>query len=246
MERLGGGASALLPRCILGLILYALAALIRTAYTWALQHHGHATALTVMLALVLLVLRSALRDGIVISSGLPPPLSCGHMTFLEQPKDYLEQYYSAASIAPCVLLSPAFHIVESAGIKMEVIIVPPALPPTVPSAAARTKKKWKKATAPTTPAAASGGASTAMPTRSTTPTMKKGTKTGKKKAAKPIDLHGMPMWATTTDSTSQCITAIAHGQKWVVSNATIINGDIPNKLSSSHQWYQKGPSGMRI
>jgi hypothetical protein len=35
-------------------------------------------------------------------------------------------------------------------------------------------------------------------------------------------------------------------QKWVVSNATTINGDVANEPLYGHQWYQKGPSGKRI
>jgi hypothetical protein len=75
MEWLGGGASALLPRCILGLALCALAALIRTAYVWALHCPGWSAALAAALAMALLTLRSVQRDGIVISSRLSPP-SC--------------------------------------------------------------------------------------------------------------------------------------------------------------------------
>jgi hypothetical protein len=76
MEGLGGGASALLPRCIHGLALYALAALIRTAYVWALCHPSQLTALAIALAVALLALRTAPRDGIVITSGLSPPPPC--------------------------------------------------------------------------------------------------------------------------------------------------------------------------
>ncbi len=40
--------------------------------------------------------------------------------------------------------------------------------------------------------------------------------------------------------------AIAHGQKWVVGNASTIIGDIADEPLLSRQWYQKGPSGKRI
>ncbi len=99
----------------------------------------------------------------------------------------------------------------------------------VPPAAARTKKKRKKAAALAMPAAASNNASTAMPTPSTAHATKKGKMTGKKKAAKPINLCTMPMWAKTTNGASHCIMAIAPGQKWVVGNAVTINGDLANK-----------------
>jgi hypothetical protein len=68
MEGRGGGASASLPRRILGLALYALAAVIRTACVWASRRPGQSTALAAALIAALLALRSALRDGIVISS----------------------------------------------------------------------------------------------------------------------------------------------------------------------------------
>ncbi len=138
--------------------------------------------------------------------------------------DYLERYNSAASAAPHVSLLPASHIGESSGNKIEVIIMPPALPPMVPTAAARTKKKRKKAAAPAVPEAAPDNASTAMPRPSSAPTTKKGKTTGKKKAAKPVNLCAMPMWAKTTDNTSHRIVAIAHGQKWVVITNTKTGG----------------------
>jgi hypothetical protein len=127
MEGRGGGVSSLLPRCMLGLALYALATLIRRAYTWASRHPSRLTALAVALAAALLASCSAQRDGIVILSGLFPPLLHGHTTLFKPPMDYLELYYSAASAAPCVLLLPVSHIAESAGNKIEVIIVPLAL-----------------------------------------------------------------------------------------------------------------------
>jgi hypothetical protein len=70
--------------------------------------------------------------------------------------------------------------------------------------------------------------------------------TGKMKAAKPVNLRATPMWAKMTDGTRHWIVAIAHGQKWVVSNAVTINGDVTNKHSSSCHWYQKGLFGERI
>ncbi len=54
------------------------------------------------------------------------------------------------------------------------------------------------------------------------------------------------MWVKTTDCTSHCVVAIAHGQKWAVGNAATINGEVPKEPSSGCQWYQKGPSGERI
>jgi hypothetical protein len=124
------------------------------------------------------------------------------MTFLKLPMAYLEQYYSTASAAPCVSLSPASHIAESAGNKIKAITVPPTLPPMEPSATARTKKMRKKATALAAPAALSDDALTAMPTSSTAPATKKGKPTGKKKATKSIDLCGMAMGVKTTDGAS--------------------------------------------
>ncbi len=148
---------------------------------------------------------------------------------------------AAASAAPCVLLLPASN-------KIKVIIVPPALPPkdAVPPAAARIKKKRKKAAAPAVSAAASDDAMAATPMPSTAPTTKKGKTSSKKKAAKPIDLPATPMWAKMTKGASHCIMAMAHRQKWVVGNATAINGDIANEPLSGQQWYQKGPSGKII
>jgi hypothetical protein len=81
---------------------------------------------------------------------------------------------------------------------------------------------------------------------STTPATKKGKMTGKKKATKPINLCAMPMWAKMTDGPSHCVQAIAHGQKWVVGNATTINGDVADGPLSGCQWYQKGPSSKRF
>ncbi len=97
---------------------------------------------------------------------------------------------AAASTAPRVLLLPASHIAETAGDKIDVIIVLPALPPmdVVPHATTRTKKKRKKTTPVAAPAAATNDASTATPTQSTTPTTKKGKTTDKKKSTKPINL----------------------------------------------------------
>ncbi len=218
---MGGGASTLLPRHILGLALYALATLIRAAYAWALRRYGRLTALAAALASALLASHSVLRDCIIISSGLFPPLSHGHTTFLEPPMDNLEQYHSAASAAPCILLLPASHIAESASNQIKVIIMLPALPLMVPSTAARTKKNEKKAAALAVPAVAFNNALTAMPTPSTTSAMKKGKMTVKKKAAKPVNLWEMLMWAKMFDGTSHCIVAIAHGQKWVVGNTAM-------------------------
>jgi hypothetical protein len=106
----------------------------------------------------------------------------------------------------------------------------------VPLAAARTKKKRKKATAPAEPMAASNDASTAMPMPSTAPATKS-KMAGKKKAADPVDLCTMPMWAKTTNGAIHCVVAIAHGQKWVVGNVTTTNGDVADVPSSSCQWY---------
>jgi hypothetical protein len=155
---------------------------------------------------------------------------------------------AAASASPCVLLLPASHIAETVGNKINVIIVNPAPPlmDAMPPAAARTKMKRKKAAAPAAPEAASDNASTVMPMPSTAPSTRMGKTTGKKKSAKPVNLCATPMWAKTTNGASHCIVAIAHGQKWVVGNATPINGDIANKPLSGCQWYQKGPSGKRI
>jgi hypothetical protein len=75
----------LLPRCILGLALYALTALIRTACVWALHCPSLSTALAAALTAALLASRSAPRDDILL-----PPLSCGHKTFLKPPMDYME------------------------------------------------------------------------------------------------------------------------------------------------------------
>jgi hypothetical protein len=110
----------------------------------------------------------------------------------------------------------------------------------------RTKKKRKKAAATAALVAISDNASTALSMPSTAHTTKKGKTTGKKKAAKPVDLCATPMWTKTNDGTSHHIVAIAHGQKWVVGNVATINGDITDEPSSSHQWYQKGPSGKRL
>jgi hypothetical protein len=116
--------------------------------------------------------------------------------------------------------------------------MPPALPPmdAVLPAAARTKKKRKKAAALAAPATASNDALTAMPMPSTTPTTKKGKATGKKKAAEPIDLWAMPMWAKMTKGAGHCIMAITHWQKWVVCNAVTIKGDVADKPSSGCHW----------
>jgi hypothetical protein len=65
----------------------------------------------------------------------------------------------------------------------------------VPSTTARTKKKRKKAAALAAPVAASNDAYTAMPTPSTATYTKKGKKTDKKKATKPVRLPTMLMWA---------------------------------------------------
>jgi hypothetical protein len=207
MEGRGGGASASLPRCVLDLALYTLATLIRMANTWALCHPGQSMALAAGLAVALLASRSMPRDCIVILSGLSPPLPHGHTTLLEPPMDYL--YHSTASPAPCVSLLLVSHIAQSASNVIKVIIVPPDLLPIVPSAAAWTKKKSKKATAPAAPAAASNNASTAMPMASTAPATKKGRTTGKKKAAKPIDLCLTLMWAKTTNGASHCVVGLS-------------------------------------
>ncbi len=103
--------------------------LIRMVYAWASHHPGWLTALAVALAMALLALSCAPRDGIIILSGLFPPLSRRHTTFLEMPMDYLEQYYSAAPTAPHISLLLASHFAETAGNKIEVIIVPPAILP---------------------------------------------------------------------------------------------------------------------
>ncbi len=160
--------------------------------------------------------------------------------------DNLEQYYSTASAAPCVSLLLMSHIAESAGDKVKVIVVPPALPPMVPSATARMTKKKKKAAALAAPAAASKDALTATPMPSTALATKKGKTTGKNKTAEPVDLRAMPMWAKTTNGASRGVVAIARGQKWAVGNVATINGGITNKPSFICQWYEKGPSCKRI
>jgi hypothetical protein len=85
MEGWGGGVSALQPRRIPGLVLYALAALIRTRYAWALRWPSRLMVLAAALAALLLALLSAPWGGIIILSGLFPPLSHRHTTFLEPP-----------------------------------------------------------------------------------------------------------------------------------------------------------------
>ena len=97
-----------------------------------------------------------------------------------------------------------------------------------PHAATRTKKKRKKAMLVAAPAAATDDASTATPTPSTAPTMKKGKTTGKKKkSAEPIDLRTSPMWVSTTDLAKHSVMAIAHQHKWVAGNAKTIIADEP-------------------
>jgi hypothetical protein len=111
----------------------------------------------------------------------------------------------------------------------------------------RTNKKRKKAAAPAEPAAVTNNPSTATPMPSTAPAMKKDKTTGKKKAAKPVDLRVTPMWANTTNgATSHPVVAIAHRQKWVVNYTGTINGDVADKPPFGHQWYQKGRSSKRI
>jgi hypothetical protein len=66
MEGQGGGGGASLPRCILGLALYALTALIMMACTWALRCSGRLTALLAMLAATLW--HHAVHQGTVSSS----------------------------------------------------------------------------------------------------------------------------------------------------------------------------------
>ncbi len=90
MEGWGGGASKLLPRCILGLALYALVALIRMRCMWALRYPSRLTALAAALTAALLASHSAPRDSIVILTASFPLLSRGHTTFLKPPMDYLE------------------------------------------------------------------------------------------------------------------------------------------------------------
>jgi hypothetical protein len=156
---------------------------------------------------------------------------------------------AAASPAHRILLLPASHIVETAGNKIEVIIVPPALTPidAAPHAATRTKKKRKKTTPVAAPAAITDNALTAMSTPSTAPTSKKGKTTGKNtKSAKPIDLRTSPMWVSTTDLSMHRVVAIAHEQKWVAGNAEMITGSVTDEPTSDRQWYQKGPSDERI
>jgi hypothetical protein len=80
----------------------------------------------------------------------------------------------------------------------------------------------------------------------TAPAGKKSKATKKKKASKPVDLHASPMWVSTTNLKKHCIVAIAHKQKWVVSNADTITGDVANEPSSNHQWSHKEPFGKRI
>jgi len=156
---------------------------------------------------------------------------------------------AAASPAHRVLLSPASHIAETAGDKIEVIIVPPALTPidAAPHAAARTKKRRKKTTPVAAPEAATDNASTATSMSSTAPIAKKGKMTGKnKKSSEPIDLRTSPMWVSTTDLSMHSVVAIAHEQKWVAGTAETITGNVTDKPTSDRQWYQKGPSSKRI
>jgi len=138
---------------------------------------------------------------------------------------------AAASTAPCVSLSPASHIADTAGDEIDVIIVLPALPPmdVVPHTATMTKKKRKKATPVAALAAATDDASTVMPTPSTAPTMKKG--------AEPIDLRTSPMWVSTTDLAKHRVMEIAHQQIGVAGNAETIIGNVADEPTSGCQWY---------
>jgi hypothetical protein len=163
--------------------------------------------------------------------GKPNHAMKGSTTYLFITKDRASpaSLIAAASAAPHVFLLPASHIAESAGNRIKVIIVPPALPPMVHLPSARRKKMRKKATALAAPAAAIGNALTATPMLSAAPATKKSKTTSKKKATKPINLHVNLMWAKMTDGVSHCVVAIAHGQKWVVGNAATINSDITNE-----------------
>jgi hypothetical protein len=184
------------------------------------------------------------------SIGEPDHAAKGSMTYLPnaEGRAVTASTIAAASPAHPVSLLSASHITETAGDKIEVIIVPPALTPidAAPHAAARTKKKRKKDTPVAAPAAATDDASTATSTPSTAPTTKKGKTTGKKKSAEPIDLRMSPMWVSTTDLAKHRVVAIAHEQKWVVDNAETITGNVADEPMSDRQWYQKGPSGERI
>jgi len=126
----------------------------------------------------------------------------------------------------------------TAGDKIEVIIVPPALTPidAAPHAAARTKKRRKKTTPVVAPAAVTNDASTALSMPSTAPTAKKEKMTSKnKKSSEPIDLRTSPMWVSTTDLSMHHIVAIAHEQKWVAGNAETITGNVADEPTSDHQ-----------
>jgi len=173
------------------------------------------------------------------------------MTYLPNAEDraVTTSTIAAASPAHHVSLSPASHIAETAGNKIEVIIVPPVLTPidAAPHAAARTKKRRKKTTPVAAPAAATDDASTATSTPSTAPTAKKGKTTGKnKKSSEPINLRMSPMWVSTTNLSMHCVVAIAHEQKGVAGNTKTITGNVANEPTYDRQWYQKGPSGERI
>jgi len=117
---------------------------------------------------------------------------------------------------------------ETAGDKINLIIMLPALPSidVVPHAATRTKKKRKKATPVAAPVAATNDASTATPTPSTAPTTKKGKTTGKMKSTEQIDLRTSPMWVSTTDLAKHRVRVIAHQQKWVAGNAETIISNV--------------------
>ena len=128
----------------------------------------------------------------------------GSMTYLPnaEGRAVTASTIAAASPAHCVSLLLASHIAETAGYKIEVIIVPPALTPidAAPHATARTKKRRKKTTHVAAPAAATNDALTATSMPSPAPTAKTGKTTGKnKKSSEPIDLWTSPMWVSTTD-----------------------------------------------
>ncbi|KAL7439921.1 hypothetical protein ACHAXH_004537 [Discostella pseudostelligera] len=93
----GGGqrrsmAESSLPRRLLSLICSIVLSLMKTASIHISRNPKQSTILATMLTCAFLAIHNAPRNGIVISSILPPFLSSGHTTLLEPPVDYLERY----------------------------------------------------------------------------------------------------------------------------------------------------------
>lgn len=93
----GGGqrrslAESSLPRRLLSLICSIVLSLMKTASMHISRNPKQSTILATMLTCAFLAIHNAPRNGIVISSILPPFLSSGHTTLLEPPVDYLELY----------------------------------------------------------------------------------------------------------------------------------------------------------